>query len=132
MKVHSEIQLSFEEILEGISQLNTPEIEYFLGEIGTILAKRKASNLPVREAELLLKINQGLPSKKLQEFDRLSQKLDKETLTEKEHEQLLHLSDEMEKLDAKRMEYLIELANLRSISVDKLLEDLGLISSKSV
>ncbi len=49
-----------------------------------------------------------------------------ETLTESEHAELLHLTNQVEKYDTERLKYLTELANIRKISLTELLDELGI------
>jgi hypothetical protein len=47
-------------------------------------------------------------------------------MSRREQEQLLRLTDELERLASKRLEALIELAGLRQTSVSELMSDMGL------
>lgn len=49
-----------------------------------------------------------------------------EILTPEEHSELLHLTEQIEKLQAQRMEYLAELARLRGTSLTALMKNLGI------
>ena len=49
-----------------------------------------------------------------------------ETLTESEHAELLHLTNQVEKYYTERLKYLTELACIRKISLTELLDELGL------
>jgi len=130
VKVKSHINLSLEEILDGISQLDNSELERFMGQIGNLLAKRKAPSFSKHEAELLLKINQGLPLEILDTYKELSDKLVANIITDTEHQALLGITNKIEELDAERVKNLFELANLRSISLDSLMLELGLVVSE--
>jgi hypothetical protein len=121
VQVTSEINLDLDKVLDGVSKLETPELERFLSEVGTLLARRKAPHLPQREAELLQAINHGLPADLQQRYNELSAKLQAETITPPEHQELLGLIDQIEQTDAARMQHLIELAQLRHVSLDGLL-----------
>lgn len=87
---------------------------------------KTANNLPQAEAELLQKINQGIPSDTQKNYDELIAKRQDETLTPEEHRELLHLTEQIEKLQAQRLEYLAELARLRKTSLTALMENLGI------
>ena len=49
-----------------------------------------------------------------------------EHLTEQEHEALIQLGNKIEDAHAKRMEYLWALAQLRGVSLDKIMDDLDI------
>jgi hypothetical protein len=59
-------------------------------------------------------------------YDELMAKLEAEALTPDEHSQLLGLTEQIEKLQAGRIEYLVELARLRKTSLTALMENLGI------
>jgi hypothetical protein len=79
-----------------------------------------------RESELLRAIYQGLPSSMARRFDELCAKRRCETLTPEEHTELLGLSDDVEKREARRLEALIALADIRHLPLTVLMEQLGL------
>ncbi|NOX63951.1 MAG: STAS/SEC14 domain-containing protein [Chloroflexi bacterium] len=115
-----------DEVLHEISDLDTPHLEEFLPEVSLLLAQRKAARLSKRESELLIKINQGLPVEMQERYDELMDKLRNGDISASEHQELLRLVDQIEQADAERLQYLIELARLRNISVDELMAQLGI------
>ena len=121
-----EIQISSEDLLKAVEHLSQPELERFVSQVIALQAQRKATHLPPNEAELLLKINQGIPSNTQKWYDELIGKRDAETLTPDEHKELLHLTEQIEKLQAQRIEYLADLARIRGISLTRLMENLGI------
>lgn len=122
--VRIEAELSFDKLLNAVEQLSLPELEDLMSQVMTLQAKRKAPCLSADETELMLKINQGLSPDMQTRFDELVGKRQAETLTQEEHQELLALTDQIEKADAKRMKYLAELARIRGISLDVLMEEL--------
>ena len=129
VQVNSEKPINLNEILDNVGKLDTPELEGFVLQVSTLLARRKAPSLSEREAKLLQKINRGLSADVQQRYSELSDKLEAETLNPEEHKELLDLIDRIEKSDAQRMKHLLELAQLRNLDVDTLIKDLGLQSS---
>ena len=124
--VKVEIQMSSEELLKAVSQLSLPDLEQFVDQVIALQAQRRANNLPQTEAELLLKINQVIPSDIQKQYDELVIKRQTETLTTEEHKQLLNFTEQIEKLQTQRIEYLVELARIRRISLTELMENLGI------
>lgn len=61
-----------------------------------------------------------------QRFNLLTAKRRAETLTPQEYQELLELVDEIELRDAKRAEYLAELAQLRNLSLRILMAQPGI------
>lgn len=77
------------------------------------------------EIELLQAISQGVPLNVQQRYAELLAKLLDETLSEEEHSELLSLVEIIEKADADRLKYLLELAHLRSTTLDALMDQLA-------
>jgi hypothetical protein len=128
--VKVEVQLSSEELLKAVEQLNLSELEQFVSQVIVLQAQRKAIALPEAEAKLLLNINQSIPPNIQEEYEKLAAKRDDEILTDDEHEKLLKLTEEIETIQAQRIENLAELARLRGISLTTLMENLGIHATK--
>jgi hypothetical protein len=79
-----------------------------------------------RETALLGRINAGLSEPKARRLEALDSRRREETLTPKEHAELLNLIEESERLAVGRAEALVELARLRASTVPSLMCDLGL------
>ena len=119
------VQVSTDELLKAVGQLSPPELEQFVFRVRALEAQRKAPSLPRAEAELL-RINQGVPPAVQRRYDQLIAKRRAESLTPDEHEELLQLTDQIENVEARRMEHLAELARLRQTSLPALLKTLGI------
>ena len=126
VQVKSNVELGLDEILTGISQLDTPDLEQFLEQVSRLLARRKAQSLSKREAELLLRINQGVEAQKAKRYKELMDNLNEERITSLEHQELLGLIEYIEAKDGERLEALIELAGLRELTLNELMDQLGL------
>ncbi len=92
-----------------------------------MLAQKKA---PKQEATLLLEINQSSDESVLQRYTFLKQLMQENTLSEEGHQELIQLIDEVELADAKRLKAIVELANLRAITVDALMKQLNIHPEK--
>lgn len=126
VQVTSQIEIDFEDMLKGVAQLESNELEQFTEKVIALRAQRRAPHLPNREAELLQHIHQGVAPNIRQRYADLARKLQDETLTSAEQDELVGLTDVMEEADAERMENLILLAQLRNVSVDVLMMQLGI------
>lgn len=78
------------------------------------------------EADLLLIINEGLSREEWARYDEMKAKRDTETLTAAEHQELVDLSDTIERMQAHRMRALSELARLRHTALDNVMAQLGI------
>ncbi|MEG3937873.1 STAS/SEC14 domain-containing protein [Microcoleus sp. S36b_A3] len=124
--VKIEAQISALDLLQAVQQLSQPELEQFIEQVLQLHAKNIAPSLPTQESELLLKINQGLPEELQHLYQALIDKRDRETLTESEYQQLLESTEQVEKYQAQRLEYLTQLAQIRQVSLTNLITQMGL------
>jgi hypothetical protein len=111
----SEISIELDQLLAGVAQLDTPDLEKLLIQVRYVLAHRKNPSLPALEIELLQKINQTLPDESQRQYDDLS-----------EHQDLLKLIDIVEQTDADRLQHLIQLSQLRNISLAEMMQQLDI------
>ncbi|MDZ7364135.1 MAG: hypothetical protein ONB46_25985 [candidate division KSB1 bacterium] len=124
VQVTSRVEIDFEEVLNGVARLGMNELEQLADKVLALQAQRRASSLPKNETELLQKINQGLPPEVRKRYAELNAKLREETIAPEEHQELLQLVDRIELADAERLQHLIELARIRNVSVDTLMDQL--------
>ncbi|MDE3091823.1 MAG: STAS/SEC14 domain-containing protein [Chloroflexota bacterium] len=124
--IQVEAQVPTDELLKAVGRLSQPDLDQFVFQIIALRAQRQAPGLPHAESELLLKINEGIPSDIQTRYNELIAKRQAEALTPGEYEELLRLTQQVEKLEVRRVEYLAELARLRGISLTALMENLGI------
>ena len=74
-----------------------------------------------KEAALLAKINTPFAHKKKHHFNLLIAKRDAKTLSSTEYEELLALTEDFEKYELRRLQLLAKLADLRKISLPKII-----------
>lgn len=117
-------QLSQEDLFHAIEQLSLPDLDGFVSRVLVLRAHRKAPALPRSEADLLVKINRGLPTEIQTRYDDLIDRRRAETLTPDEYQELLHLTPQVEQFETQRVQYLAELAQLRQTSLTNLLNEL--------
>jgi hypothetical protein len=126
IKITKQVDLGLDDILNGISELDSKDLEKFIQKIGHLIARRKVAFLPERESVLLMKINKGIPSTLQKRYEELLIKNRAETITPSEHEELLKAIEKVEIKNAERLENLIELSRIRNISIDVLMRQLHL------
>lgn len=119
-------EFSADKLLQAAAKLNSHELEKFVNQAIVLKARRNASSIAKAEAELLQKINQGLAPRLQKRFDELAEKLDLGTLTVQEHQEFLRLTNQIEKQDAKRIELLGRLAEIRQQTLDDVMQKLGI------
>jgi hypothetical protein len=79
-----------------------------------------------------MKINPWMPSDIQKLYNELIAKREAETLTVDEYQHLLRLTEQVEKMQAQRIEYLAELARIRGVSLTVLMKDLGIKMSEYI
>ncbi len=124
--VKLELNLSSEDLLKAVEQLNQADLEEFVSQVIALQAQRKAAKLSQSEAGLLIKINQGIPAQMQNHYEKLIAKREAEKLSNEEYQELLQLTEQIEKLQAQRIEYLAELARIRGMPLTILMENLGI------
>ena len=122
----SSSQLSPEQIISAASHLSLPELKHVLDSILALQAERNAPRLHALESALFLRINQGLPEELRERIATLREKREENAITDTEYEELTQLTDRAEELHAERMAALVELAQLRGISLPVLMDQLGI------
>lgn len=126
IKITKQIDLGLDDILNGISELDTKDLEKFMQKVGHLIARRKVAHLPERESQLLMKINKAIPAALQSRYEDLLMKNRAETITPLEHEELIKVIDKIEIKNAERLENLIELSRIRNVSLDALMRQLHL------
>lgn len=122
-------QTNWQNTFRGIEQLDTSQLEQILHEVSQMLVRRKVPALAEREAELLLHINQSaLSQAEYQIYQTLYAQLQDEKITTDDHQTLLGLLQKMEAQNVTRLASLIELSQIRQVSLDALMKQLGLTS----
>ena len=114
------------QVIDDLARLTARQLETVIEHASLLRLQKRKTVMSTRESELLRVINRGLGAEKRTRLDQLQEKLRQETIHPRERQQLLRISDELEKLGAQRLKALIELAAVRKTSVPKLMSALGL------
>jgi hypothetical protein len=114
------------QVMDELARLTARQLESVIERASVLRLQKRKAVMSTRESNLMRIINNGLSAEKNAQLDQLQEKLRQERIRPRERQQLLRLSDELEKLGAQRLEALMELAVLRKTSVPKLMLELGL------
>ncbi len=124
VEIKSNIKLGLKDILKAISTLETKDIEIFLKEVTGILAQKKEKESKnTDESTLIKQIKSAYPIKLNKRFQFLRSKLTTQQLSEKEQKELIDLTNRFEALDAQRLQYLMQLAQLRGTSLNDIIKE---------
>jgi hypothetical protein len=121
-----------ERIVQAAERLPLNELTSLVQDLLRLQARRQAPVLPRDEAELLQQINQGLSAEQQMRYEQLIEKQLAETLTPAEHQELLHLNQQVEQLNVARIKTLISLAQVRQITLPQLMTELGIAEPQYV
>ena len=114
-------------LLKDVSQMPVLEMERFVQAVNALITQKKATDKSYRERFLLGKINQTvLGREKTERYQLLILKLESVTITDTEYAELMQLTEEEEVIRCERLKYLVELAQLRAISLPPLMTNMGL------
>lgn len=117
---------NIDQLIAGVSQLETSELEAYVEKVSSLLARRRSPGLSTQEVELLQTINQSLPAEVEERYSELQNRVQAETITSSEHEELMKLVDTIELADAERLQAMITLSQIRQMPLSKLMEQLGI------
>ena len=120
-------EVSPSDLLKVVERWSLPKLDQFLSQALDLRARRIAPSLPRAEGELLEQISQGsLPPDRHERYHALRRKFLDEVITDEEHAELLRLSDESEERNARRLEAIGRLAQLRSKAFHEMMDELGI------
>ena len=108
------------ELLQNAQRLDTPDFEEFFRKIERLRAQRQAP--ASQESRLLEKINEGLPRRLAQRWHYLIARRDMGSIAPAELDELLKLTETVEKLDLRRLKLIARLADLRKLTLPEVVE----------
>lgn len=115
-----------EQTLNTLEHLPAEELDALVTHALKLRASRYAPHLSSEETRMLEQIHHAIPTEVQARFADLLDKRDALTLTEDEYSELLRLTDVIENLEAKRVLLLGELARYRGVTLDQVMQDLGI------
>lgn len=121
--------MSVDELFKAVDDLSEADLENLMCRVRAARTRRNPSVLSEQETTLLLKINHALPEELHQEFIALRDRRNNDIITDTEYERLTEVSDRIEELAAERAGELVELANLRQMSLMQVMDDLGIVGA---
>jgi hypothetical protein len=120
-------QGTFNATVQNVALWETPAVEQLLREVSDVLVRRKLLVLPTRESELIQQINLPVFSmEQSKQYESLQNNLESGIITETEHTNLIDLIQKQEAHNVERLRCLIELSQIRKISLDDLMNKMGI------
>ena len=114
-------------LIGGFTDMPLHDLESLIRELNALAIRKRVTDKGKRDKSLLLKINKTvLPEERMERYTFLQERMEVESLTDSEYQELLNLVNQEEKVRNKRFQYLLELSQLRTISLTELMNRLGL------
>jgi hypothetical protein len=126
-KIQMQVENTIPSLLGGFSEMPLKELEHFIKELNALAIRKRVLDKGNQDKILLRKINETVLTEPLMErYIGLQDKMEVENLSDTEYQELLNLVDKEEKMRNKRFQYLLELSQLRGVSLTELMNNLGL------
>lgn len=129
MSLTIQLPLTIEQNLREIAKKQGLSLESYVMQILAHNSRKKESKKKEKdltETELLTHTQLNVLPSDLEEFYRLSSLFNAKTISDIDYEKLLQLNDLIEIAHAERMKYILVLANLRNVSLETMMHDLGI------
>ena len=126
-KIKMQVGNTIPSLLGGFSEMPLKELEHFIKELNALAIRKRVLDKGKQDKILLRKINETvLPEPLMERYINLQEKMEVQNLSDREYQELLNLVDKEENIRNKRFQYLLELSQLRGISLTELMNKLGL------
>jgi hypothetical protein len=130
IEIQKGIRVGFEEMINGAAKLETSDLEVFMEKLGQLLARRKTPRINEREIELINIIYDCLTLQNESRYEELNEKLHSKTLSSNEHAELIEFNDLAEEQQIEYLKSLLELSQIRGVTVEKTIHQLGIDKMK--
>ena len=123
LKVQPELEL---QLRHAASLSGLDAKSFVLDLLREHLSRAQALPEDLSEKELIAEINRGLSAAEWNRYKELIDKRREEKLTSDEHAELIATTDRLEEANVFRVQYLAELARRRQVSIEALMDELGI------
>lgn len=120
--------IDIQSLLLYVDTMSAPDLEQFIKEMNALLRRKKVQNIAARERQLLHKIRKTvLDDTKKNHYQTLVKKSALGKLTDAQQAEFEVLAHQEERLRNLRVKYMLEIAELRGVSLGQVMESLGLV-----
>jgi hypothetical protein len=121
------VYIDSQSLLRDADRMPVNELERFLKDINAMLRRKRTQDKDLRERQLLHKITTAvLDTVQRERYYVLIEKLELGIMTDNEHVEMDILGNKEEKLRNQRVKHMIELAQLRAVSLSEVMASLEL------
>ncbi len=124
--MNTQQHISSQQIISTIQTMPLNELEQLVGNVLAVRAERVAPHLSGEESGLLGIIQKTLPKKNLLRMKELQALRDKEELSIEGFAELSKLIEKLEEIHAERMKAVATLADLRGVTFQTAMQQVGL------
>jgi hypothetical protein len=118
--------LSSQQIISTVQTMPLDELEKLVGNVLAVRAERVAPHISGEESKILHVIQKTLPDKSLRRMKELQTLRDDEKLSPEGFAELAGLIEKLEEIHAERMNAVAELADLRGVTLQTAMQQVGL------
>ncbi len=118
--------LSSQQIISAVQIMPLDELEHLVSDVLAVRAERVAPHLSSEEGKLLRTIQRTLPEVELLRMKELQVLRDDEKLSSEGFAELAGLIEKLEVIHAERMKAIVVLADLRGVTFQTAMKQIGL------
>lgn len=124
IEIRKGLKVGVDELMAGMNQLPTQDLEQLVEALRKLLSERRKEKLPEQEASILKSLETLFPPSVLRRQKQLREKLQEGTITERERQELIQITEFLELKAAERLQLLSKLAELRAVPLKDLLNEM--------
>ena len=124
--MNTQQNLSSQQIFSALQTMPLDELEKLVGNVLEVRAERVAPHLSGEESKLLRSIQKTLPKKSLARMKTLQTLRDEEKLSPEGFAELAGLIEKLEEIHAERINAVAHLADLRGVTFQTAMRQVGL------
>ena len=124
--MNTQQNLSSQQIISAVQTMPLDELEHLVSDVLAVRAERIAPHISGEEGKILRTIQQTFPEKKLLRMKELQALRDDEKLSPEGFGELAELIEKLELFHAERMKAVADLADLRGVTFQTTMKQVGL------
>jgi len=126
IEIQKGVQVGFDDFVRSMSRLDTDDLKKVLEQLNQVLSLRGQKQPEDREAQLVQQIRDAIPASAVRRYRQLRNRQQNGSISAKEREEMLLLTDFMEEKSAERVMLLGALAEMRQTTIAELARQLHL------
>jgi hypothetical protein len=124
MEMQKGLRVGLEDILNGVSGMDTRSLEKLAETVSHILEGRRDTSPAERERALMGRIHHLIPVFISDRYRQLQEKMEREKISATEHREFMQIVAYLEEMAVVRLQLMAELAGIRQVSLSEVAENL--------